>query len=319
MNTLSRLTTTGPFGQVADVQKQVIRRDQLRAVEVTKASLQAQLDARRWQTVGPHVIVLHNGPLTPGQQLWAAVLNADGPAALCGRTAAAEAGLFGWPAVAIDVVVVRGAKVPKIPGINIKVHESRRFTEADIHPTATPPRTPIARSAIDSAAWTRPPRGACGIVASTVQQRLCRAEHLLAELDMAGCIRHRRLLQSTLVDIEGGSQALSELDFLRFCRKHNLPEPERQVIRYDSEGRRRYLDAVLRAPNGRVALVEIDGAAHLQVVTYWDDMYRDNEATIDGEVQLRYPSIAMRIDGERMARQLRRALGLDTCQNVNGL
>jgi hypothetical protein len=36
--------------------------------------------------------------------------------------------------------------------------------------------------------------------------------------------------------------------------------------------------------------VEIDGALHLVVRTYWDDMFRGNELTIGREAAIRFPS-----------------------------
>ena len=56
--------------------------------------------------------------------------------------------------------------------------------------------------------------------------------------------------------------------------------------------------------------VEIDGALHLLVRTYWDDMSRGNELSIDGETQLRFPSVAIHLNDPTALDQLRRALGL---------
>jgi very-short-patch-repair endonuclease len=117
-------------------------------------------------------------------------------------------------------------------------------------------------------------------------------------------------LDATLCDVEGGAQALSEIDFNRLCRRWNLPVVVHQVVRRDRRGRRRYVDAVLRGPNGRVVRVEVDGAMHLLVRTYWDDMFRQNEFTISGEPILRYSSVAVRIDEATVVNQLSRALGL---------
>lgn len=293
-----------------DDQDGVARRDQLRAAGYTLAQLDAQLAARRWRALGPVVIVMHNGPLTHRQQLWAVVLNAGPVAALCARTAAAEAGLVGWPADCIEVLVPRGATPPRLRGIPVKVHESRRFGSDDIHPARVPPQTGPERSIMDAAVWTRRSRSACGLVAAAVQQGIATPERLAAELDGAGKVRHHRLLRSVLVDIGGGAQALSEIDFGRLCVEYGLPRPERQVIRVEPNGRRRYLDVVLRGPDGRTLIVEIDGALHLLPERYWDDMSRDNELVIAGERRLRIPTIAMHLDRARVADQVRRALGI---------
>ncbi len=230
---------------------------------------------------------------------------------MCGRTAAAADGLAGWEDDVIHVLVRRGERPSPLPGLAIRVHESRRYEEArDRHPSRTPPRTRLERSLVDAAVWSRSERTACGLLVAGVQQRLTRAERLAGELQAAGRVRHHRLLLQVLHDVAGGAQALSELDFARFCRRHRLPEPERQVVRRDPDGRRRYLDAVLRRRDGVAVAVEIDGAVHLVAETYWSDMARGNEVVIGGDRLLRFPRIALELDEHMVADQLRRALWL---------
>jgi hypothetical protein len=191
----------------------------------------------------------------------------------------------------------------------MKVHESRRFSAQDIHPSRTPPQVGIERALVDTAVWSPPPRTACGVLAAGVQQRLTTAPRLREMLESAGNVRHRKLLLAVLADIEGGAQAVSELDFLRFCRRHGLPRPQLQT-RLDTAGRRRYLDATFRRQDGRMIGVEIDGAAHLIVATYWRDMRRLNDLVIDGRRILRFPSAAIHADDPDAVLQLRTALHL---------
>lgn len=110
-------------------------------------------------------------------------------------------------------------------------------------------------------------------------------------------------------DLGGGAQALSEVEFLAFCRRHGFPRPELQV-RLDTRGRRRYLDATFRAPCGRIVRVEIDGGVHLTVSQRWRDTRNDNDAIIDGELVLRFASFAIYTNDRTAVAQLRRALGL---------
>jgi hypothetical protein len=298
------------LGSLADRQDGVLRRDHLRELGISRYVVEAMLAARRWQGIGPLVLALHNGPLTTRQKLWAAVFNAGTPAGLAARTAAAEQGLTGWSTELIEVLVPRGAVVGRLRGIGVKIHESRRFTDADLHPGMALPQVRIERALIDAAAWSRSARTACGIVAAGVQQRLTTPERLQIELDRAGAVGHRRLLQAALVDIQGGAQAVSEMDFLRFCRRNGLPKPQLQVVRRDSAGRRRYLDATFRRADGRLVHVEIDGALHLVVNTYWRDMARGNELVIGSERVLRFPSYVVRSNDPVAIDQLRRALNL---------
>lgn len=141
-----------------------------------------------------------------------------------------------------------------------------------------------------------------------VQQRLTTAERILPALDAAGPIRHASLLKSVLVDIAGGADALTEVDFGRLCERFSLPTPLRQALRCDDKGRRRYLDAELVSEQGVRVAVEIDGAAHMAVTQWWADSDRGNELAIAGDRTLRFPSALVYAQPERVADQIRRAL-----------
>jgi hypothetical protein len=302
------------LGRLATAQDGVVRRSQLARIGISYESVEAQIAALRWQAVGPVVVVLHNGPLTAAQQRWAVVLNAGKGAALAGRTAASEGGLTGWASVGVEVLVPRGAVVAKLPQVpDMVVHESRRFGPRDIHPAVAPARTRMDRSLLDGAAWTKDRRAASGLLCAGVQQKLTTASHLRKELMKAGQIRHRTLLRATIEDIAGGAQALSEIDAVKILRKHRVPVTvERQEVRRDRHGKRRYLDLTLRTPDGRVLRVEIDGAVHLLPLTYWEDMLRGNEFLIAGDPLLRFATLTLRLDEAVFVDQIRRAAA--TCQ-----
>ena len=68
------------------------------------------------------------------------------------------------------------------------------------------------------------------------------------------------------------------------------------------------MDDGLAMPVGARARSEIDGAVHLLVRTYWDDMDRDNEQRLAGRLVLRFPSVAVRLNPDRVLDQIRRAL-----------
>jgi hypothetical protein len=293
---------------LAERQDQVCRREQLLTAGITDRQIDRGLDAHRWQVVSAGLIVLHNTRLTPGQRQGIAVLAGGRLCALAARTAAAAAGLTRWEPPALEVVVPRGTTYPDLP-FPVRVHESRRFSSGDVV-ESWPPRVSIDRALIDAGSWVTRPRSACGLLATGVQQGLTTATRLLAELDRAGQIRHRRLMARALVDIDGGAQAVSEMDFLRFCLRHGFPRPELQVVRLDERGRRRYLDATLKTPDGRLVRVEIDGALHLVVQTYWNDMWRSNDLAIGREVALRFPSYVIHANDPDAAAQLRRALNV---------
>ena len=301
---------------VGEHQAGVVRRSQLAALGMTSSEIEAMVAAGRWRAHGVIVVAMHNGPLSHEQQLWAAVLNAGPHAALAARTAAAAHGLVGWAAECIEVLVPRGSAVPAGLGLAVKIHESRRFTVDDIHPGRALPQVRVERALIDAAVWSARPRTACGVVAAGVQQRLSTPAKLRAELGRAGAVRYRRLLEAALLDIDGGAQAVSELDFLRFCRRNGFPRPELQEVRVDARGRRRYLDATFRDRDSRPFRVEIDGALHLVVQTYWNDMVRGNDLVIGRERVLRFPSYVIYSNDPTAVRQLRSALGLSDSQRA---
>ncbi len=298
-------STADPIAQLLAGQGYVARRDQLLAAGLDPETLALELFLGRWQAIGSVVVVAHNGPLALEQQQWAAVLNAGPKAALCGRTALLHHGLNGWDDGTIHVLAERGCTPPELPGISVHLHESRRFDpDRHVHPIRTPRLTPVPRSLIDGATWTKSPRGACGLVVAGVQQRLSTAPLLLDQLADSGGIRHKRVLRLVLNDAAGGAQALSEVDFGRICRRHGLPEPRRQAVRLDSGGRRRYIDVEMRDRRGRRFLVEIDGAVHLVVGNYWRDMARANEIVIGGNEMLRFPTVALYLDEDVVVDQL---------------
>lgn len=284
-------------------------RERLVASGVSLSRLRAQIDAGRWCAMNDRVICLHNGPLTEAQRRWAAFLSAQPPAAICGRTAMTMWGVAGQCDDAVHILVRRGARVLPVPGVEMAAHESRRFSAADIVYGRAPQLTSLARATVDAAIWTPKAPEAARVLVAPVQQRLELATNLLRLVESAGKVRHRRMLLSLGRDLVGGAQALSEVAFLAFCRRHGLPRPDLQV-RLDGAGRRRYLDATFRSTGGRTVRVEVDGGVHLTLTTRWLDTIKDNDATLAGHLVLRFPSVAIYLDDVRAVSQLRRALGL---------
>lgn len=147
-------------------------------------------------------------------------------------------------------------------------------------------------------------------MAAAVQQNRVRAEDLEVAITGFPRLRHRALLRLAIADIGGGSQALSEIDFVRLCRRHGLPDPTRQAVRREPSGRRRYLDASWRRRDGRLIVAEVDGALHLAPKRWWDDQLRQNELALADALVLRFPTVIIRTDDALVADQVRRALWL---------
>lgn len=279
----------------------------LRAAGHTSAHIRAQLHAGRWRRYG-HAIVLHNGPLSRDQRWHVALLHAGPRALFTGLTALTGYGLQGWERDEVDVLVPQGARVLTSP-VPLRVRRTRDWSH--VQRDLSRPIHARQHAVLCATAGFRAWRPACGVLISSVQQRIVNVAKLRAALDEAPRLRHRQLLIQTLGDMEQGAQALSEIDLVRLCRRHGLPPPNQQSVRRDASGRRRYLDATWRRADGRLVVVEVDGAVHLDQRRWWDDQLRQNEVTLGNAIVLRYPSVVLRREQELVATQLARALGID--------
>lgn len=239
-----------------------------------------------WRRVAPGVLVTHSGPLTQDQRVWVPLLAAGDGAVLAGLTAAGLEGLAGFEDSPTYLLVPASRRVRK-PLAGVVIHRSRLLKSADVHPSRLPPRTRIARSIVDAAAWAATDRGARAVLAAGVQQRLTRPADLRTVMEGSPRARRRRLMAQTLADVVGGAEALSELDFCNLVRRFGLPEPDRQVIRADGHGRR-WLDAAWVKER---LVVEIDGRWHMDARSWWADMQRDNELTVDGYLGAAFPGV----------------------------
>ena len=295
---------------LADAQSAICSRAQLAELGVNTKAVDCHIRNLRWRPLGPLVIALHRGPLIEAARRWAVVLNA-GPGVVLGAwTALHEWGLRGWERDPVHLVVRRGAHPAALPPAvgPVVVHESRRHIAQDVRDRKGLPLHSPERAAVDCGAWSRSSRAACGLLAAVVQQGLTTADRISTELQTVGRVNRLRVMGAALSDIAGGSQALSEIDFVRFCRAHGLPEPVRQVVRRDSSGRRRYLDVEWLLPDGRRLALEIDGVGHMEVERWYDDLLRAAELMVGGGTDgplIRLPALAYRLEPDRVARILR--------------
>jgi hypothetical protein len=295
----------------------VIRRDQSDQFGLTRAFTRNQLRASRWTQWGDHVLLMQNSAPTRRQLMLIAVVDVGYPAALASHTSLELAGFksFATEADQIHVIIPHGARCHTFPGV--RVHESRRVQPEFHVEIASLPCTDIARSAIDAAAWQPWSRFACALVAAAVQQRLCTADDLDHAMQYVGRVRHKAHLREAIRDIRGGSQALSEIDLIRVCRRFGIQEPDRQVKRFDSHGRLRYLDAEWRLSDGRRVILEIDGAHHLDVQSWQADMRRERGLVVRGDHVLRATAIEVRVEPALVVADLY-AIGVPRVVRVSG-
>jgi hypothetical protein len=214
----------------------------------------------------------------------------------------------------IHLVVSRGAKVSAFAGV--RVHESRRLQPEDVVRREGLPCTGVERSAIDAAAWQPFPRFACLMLAAVVQRKLTSAARLESELRTVGRVRHKAYMRLALIDIADGAQSLGELDLATLCRRFGLVPPNRQVIRRDAAGRRRYLDAEWQLPTGEIVVLEVDGSHHLDAANWQADMKRERSVVVSRRWVLRATTFEVRLEPAAIAQDLH-ALGVPSLPGLS--
>ena len=295
------------FDRLVRRQHAIATRAQLTASGLTPDFVAAQVGGGRWRRLNERVISLHNGPPTRRQQIWAALLSASPMAAVAGLTVLEMHWLRGFAAKEVHLLTPKGSCVLDVPGVTVVAHQQRRMPAADIKLFDDLRTTLPHRSLVDAASWTSDPQEASRLLVAGVQQLRLSPSLLRDRVLARKTLRHRRLLHLLCNDLEGGAQALSEVEFLAFCRRHGFPRPKLQV-RMDSAGRRRYLDATFTRPDGSTFGVEIDGGIHLQLKTKARDDLKDNYAKLARRLVLRFASVLIYTDDPEAVEQIRSAL-----------
>lgn len=283
----------------------VLTRAELASRGIGASVVAANVAAHRWHRSGT-AIVLHAGTLTTAERHEVALINCGPHSVLTSFTALEVQGLRGWERAEVHVLAPSGTRQPRIDEAVIRLHRIAAWDRVDAFSHRRLHR--LAPSLLIAAGSLPCARSASGLIAAAVQQRLVRPAQVSTALDGQLRLRHRRSLQLALDDIAQGAQALSEIDFLRLCRRFGLPRPDQQAVRTDSTGRRRYLDASWTLPDGTLVAVEVDGALHLSPRRWYADQLRQNELTLSGARVLRYPSVVVRTEPELVAAQLSHVL-----------
>jgi hypothetical protein len=300
---MTAVTGSASRGRVLDDGQSVLSRRELRELGISAAAERAQVKARRWQRVG-RAVVLHNGPVSRPEREQAALISCGPRAAFTSFTAVARCGLTGWERDDIHVLVPAGTRRPAFP--RLVMHRVVEWTPTDLIESRQLHRPALAFALATEGLANA--RFACALLAAGVQQRLVVASSLHEALDRWPKLRHHRALRLALFDIEQGAHALSEIDFVRLCRRYGLPTPVMQAVRREPSGRRRYLDALWRDAHGRELAAEVDGALHEAPRARISDELRQNEVVIGGTPVLRYSTVLMRCEPALVADQLGRGL-----------
>jgi very-short-patch-repair endonuclease len=273
------------------------RRSQLHALGITDRHVAAHVAAGRWRVVAPEVVSADNGRLDAEQQLWRALLHA--PVGLIGgRSALEAAGLSGYPAELVHVLVPMENRPTPLAGV--RIHVTRRWPTTPPSADGTVACSSVPRATVDAAAWESHPRKAAGLVLSVLQQRLASPEDIARELAVAGRVRHRAIVRDVLVEAAGGAESVAEIDVVPLLRRAGLPAPTRQAV---IAGRRR--DLAVALADGRMLVLEIDGAHHDGPESRWADADRDAALVAADVPVLRIPAYAVRHDTGRVVARLR--------------
>jgi hypothetical protein len=280
----------------------ILHRRQLYDAGWTFEQVRHEVDAGRWQQLAPAVLALQTGPLSDEQRLWLAVLHAGHGAVLSHLTACVQAGLRWTAPAVIDVLTPKGDLVAPLPGCFF--HQTRRPYRLWVDGDTPIPRLRIEHAAMLAAERDRSVRRGIGLVAAVVQQGLSTPTRLTTAALQIRKLRHKRNITLALGDIAGGAQSFAEIDVGRICRDAGLPAPDRQVLRYDGSGRRRYLDCEWRLPDGRIVVLEIDGSFHMRTEHWVRDMQRERSIVVDGRIVLRCSSVEIRLEPWRIVSDL---------------
>ncbi len=280
----------------------MLARRQLNELGIDRFGVRNQLAAGRWAERSDLVISTTTGALTREQWWWLGILHAGPRAILGGLTAAEATGLRNWKRDEVTVLIPQQLEVDDLDGISYR--RTRRNLDYLRSPAGGIPRCRIEPAVLLFGAYQRSRRTAQGAVAACVQQRLTTPEAFQFWLNEMRPLRWARMYRTLLADIEGGSQSMAEIDLVRVCRRSRLAAPNRQSKRRDATGRIRFTDAEWRLPNGSVVVLEVDGAFHLDIEHWEDDLARQRHLSGPGRTIVRCTARELRDEPERVVADL---------------
>lgn len=304
---MPRTTLVVSWEHVAMRQQGIVTRRQLNRLGLDRHTVRSQLRARRWQQVTATVLATTTGELTRAQLAWVGVLHAGAGSAVGGLTAAELHGLAGWSRPAVTVLIGESVNVEPVPGVAFV--KTRRDIVGFRTARSALPLWQLEPAVLLFAGYTRSRRTAVGLLAAAVQQGLTTPTRLLGWVARMRPLRRAAMFRESLDDLAGGAQSLAEIDVGRICRRAGLPAPRRQTRRPDRSGRRRYTDCEWLLPDGRVVVLEVDGAFHMDVRHWEDDIARERGLVVGGRIVLRCTAYELRHHPERVLGDLA-ALGL---------
>jgi hypothetical protein len=293
--------------RLIDEQAGMVARRQLTHHGVDADRVRDQIAAGRWVERTPRVVSTFTGALTRDQRAWLAVLHAGPRSMLGGLSAAERHGLKGWEREIVTVYVDDELSFEPVDGV--RFFRSRRPFDLLRDPRPGIPISRIEPAILLFAAYQAKPRPAHGAIAASIQQRLTTPDRMLTWVEQLHPLRWAKPFRRTLGDIAGGAHSGAELDVRRMCRRFAIPMPTGQRSRYDSAGRQRWTDCEWQLPDGRVLVLEVDGAFHLDVLQSMEDHRRSRRIISASRMIVRCSSYEVRFEAAELAADLI-ALGL---------
>lgn len=289
--------------RLAAAQSGVLTRAQLSACGIDRWGVAHRVRTERWQQVASNVVATSTGELSLEQRRWVAVLHGGERALLAGVGAAESAGLRNWSRPDIEVLIPEAAMTPS-PLAGVRYRRTRRDLTIMRDRRSDLPRCQIEPALLIFAAGDRSERTAAGVLAAAVQQRLTSAERLEHWLDRLSPLRRSRYLRTTIGDIAGGMQSVAEMDVKRMCNRSGIAHPGRQRRRRDPNGRYRFTDCEWMLADRRTLVLEVDGAFHMEVEHWEEDLARQRALTATDRMILRCTARELRDTPEAVARDL---------------
>lgn len=251
----------GTIAELAERQNGVFTVGQARSAGLTRSAILHRVESGRWEPAGAGVYRLVGTARTWEQRLHALVLASGPVAAASHRSAAALLAIPGFDRSGTVEVVTPRPRRHRDP--NYRVHRWRALPDHHLTVVEGIATTRVARTLIDLAGVLHPGRTERAVdnclAARAVTVGTLRAAFIdLARPGRKGIAVMRRLLVERG---DGYVAPASELEacFLALLRRHDLPEPARQVDVGDGHGwvgrvDFAYIDARL--------VIELDGRRH---------------------------------------------------------
>lgn len=277
----------------------MVARRQLTRHHIGWDAVEHNVRARRWVVRTPRVISTVTGALTIEQRRWLGVLHAGPRSMLAGLTAAAQGGLTGWERDEVTVLVDDELSFEPVSGV--RFFRSRRPFGLLVSPKPGIPRCQLEPAVLLWAGYSAAPRPAHGVIAAVIQQRLTTPERMVGWVDLLTPLRRAKPFKRTLGDIAGGAQSGSELDVRRMCRQFGIRMPDRQQLRTDRGGKRRWTDCEWTLADGTTLVLEIDGSFHTEVTQYGADIKRARRITSATRTVVRCTAYELRHEAEEVA------------------